>query len=101
VLEHRAIADRVIAGDAKGAVEAMRAHLGTVMEVLGEIAARHAEYFVESGPDDPARHAHRGHRGHRGQRGQRAERADRDDRDDRDDRPDLADREVAAAGDRT
>jgi DNA-binding GntR family transcriptional regulator len=45
LLEHRAIADRVIAGDAAGAVEAMRRHLGTVMGVLDEIAARHAEYF--------------------------------------------------------
>ncbi len=43
--EHRAIADRVIAGDARGAAQAMRAHLGTVITVLGEIADRHADYF--------------------------------------------------------
>lgn len=48
VLEHRAIAERVIAGDAKGAVEAMRAHLGTVMDVLGAIAEKHADYFDET-----------------------------------------------------
>lgn len=54
VLEHRAIADRVIAGDAKGAVEAMRAHLGTVMDVLGDIAEKHADYFAEAGIEHPA-----------------------------------------------
>jgi GntR family transcriptional regulator, rspAB operon transcriptional repressor len=43
--EHRAIADRVIAGDGRGAAEAMRSHLGTVITVLGEIAGRHADYF--------------------------------------------------------
>ena len=43
--EHRAIADRVIAGDGRGAADAMRSHLGTVITVLGEIAGRHADYF--------------------------------------------------------
>src|SRR5690606_14382043 len=46
VREHRAIADRVLAGDASGAAEAMREHLGTVIEVLSDIATRHADYFV-------------------------------------------------------
>ena len=59
VLEHRAIVERVIAGDAKAAVEAMRAHLGTVMEVLGDMAAKHAEYFDEPGLDEPADRADR------------------------------------------
>ncbi|MFA7664769.1 MAG: GntR family transcriptional regulator [Burkholderiaceae bacterium] len=45
LVEHRAIADRVMTGDAAGAVAAMRAHLGVVMQVLDDIAARHAEYF--------------------------------------------------------
>jgi len=49
VLEHRAIAERVIAGDARGAAAAMRAHLGTVMDVLGTIAEKHADYFDEPG----------------------------------------------------
>ncbi len=49
VHEHRAIAERVIAGDACGAVEAMRVHLGTVIDVLGDIAERHAEYFLDEG----------------------------------------------------
>lgn len=48
VLEHASIADRVIAGDPVGAVAAMRVHLGTVMDVLGDIAVRHADYFDES-----------------------------------------------------
>lgn len=43
--EHRLIADRVMAADPAGAVAAMRAHLGTVMNVLATIAARHGEYF--------------------------------------------------------
>lgn len=45
VREHIAIAERVIAGDPAGAAAAMRVHLGTVMDVLGDIAARHADYF--------------------------------------------------------
>ena len=45
VREHGEIADRVLAGDAPGAVQAMRAHLGSVIVVLEEIAERHAEYF--------------------------------------------------------
>jgi DNA-binding GntR family transcriptional regulator len=62
VLEHRAIAERVIAGDAKGAAEAMRAHLGTVMDVLGAIAEKHADYFDDPGRADgrlPAGHSGR------------------------------------------
>jgi DNA-binding GntR family transcriptional regulator len=45
LLEHRAIVDRVIAGDARGAADAMRTHLSIVIDVLGDIAARHADYF--------------------------------------------------------
>ncbi len=45
VREHRAIANRVSAGDAAGAAEAMRAHLATVIDVLVEIAASHADLF--------------------------------------------------------
>ena len=47
VREHRAIADRVAAGDGAGAAEAMRVHLATVIDVLGDIAGRHPQYFVE------------------------------------------------------
>lgn len=47
VHEHRAVADRVLAGDALGAAEAMRAHLVTVIEVLADIAERHPDYFEE------------------------------------------------------
>jgi DNA-binding GntR family transcriptional regulator len=45
--EHRAIAERVMARDPHGAAEAMRAHLVTVIEVLGDIASSHADYFEE------------------------------------------------------
>ncbi|HRO61122.1 MAG TPA: GntR family transcriptional regulator [Burkholderiaceae bacterium] len=51
VREHRAIADRVAAGDAAGAAEAMRAHLATVIDVLEDIAGRHPQYFVERGSE--------------------------------------------------
>lgn len=56
VREHQAIVERVIAGDVDGAVEAMRMHLRTVIDVLGDIAQRHAEYFIDGGgtPDMPA-----------------------------------------------
>lgn len=46
--EHRAIADRVITGDARGAAQAMRTHLASVFDAIARIAAEHADFF-----DDP------------------------------------------------
>lgn len=48
--EHRAIADRVAAGDAPGAREAMRSHLASVFEAIDRIAAEHAQVFFDSDP---------------------------------------------------
>lgn len=50
--EHRAVVERVLAGDARGASEAMRAHLGSIFDTIEAIAVDHAELFV--GLDDGA-----------------------------------------------
>jgi len=47
--EHRAIVDRVIAGDAPGAASAMRAHLASSFEAIAGIAADNASLFTDSG----------------------------------------------------
>lgn len=47
--EHKAIADRVIAGDGAGAAQAMHAHLGTIFDAIANIAAENAQYFTDSG----------------------------------------------------
>lgn len=46
--EHRAIIDRVMAGDGPGAAEAMRDHLATLFEAIANIAAENAHYFTDS-----------------------------------------------------
>lgn len=46
--EHRAIVDRVIAGDGAGAAEAMRAHLATTFDAIAGIATAHAAFFTDS-----------------------------------------------------
>ncbi len=46
--EHRAIADRVIAGDSAGAAQAMRAHLATIFDAIDNIAAENAHYFTDT-----------------------------------------------------
>ena len=52
--EHRAIADRVIDGDAAGAAQAMRAHLETIFDSIANIASENAHYFTDSGAVPPA-----------------------------------------------
>jgi len=47
--EHRAIADRVAAGDAGGATEAMRTHLVSIFDAIDNIASDHAHFFTDSG----------------------------------------------------
>jgi len=49
MIEHRAIVDRVAAGDAAGAAEAMRAHLASVFDAIDNIASEHAHFFTDSG----------------------------------------------------
>ncbi len=44
--EHREIVERVIAGDAQGAAEAMRRHLGSIFAAIDNIAAENAHFFV-------------------------------------------------------
>jgi GntR family transcriptional regulator, rspAB operon transcriptional repressor len=51
--EHRAIADRVLAGDGRGAAEAMRAHLATIFDAIDNIAVENAHYFTDSGAAPP------------------------------------------------
>jgi DNA-binding GntR family transcriptional regulator len=51
--EHRAIADRVIEGDAAGAAQAMRAHLETIFDAIANIASENAHYFTDSGAAPP------------------------------------------------
>lgn len=46
--EHRAIVDRVIAGDGGGASDAMRAHLATIFDAIANIATENAHYFTDS-----------------------------------------------------
>jgi DNA-binding GntR family transcriptional regulator len=49
--EHRAIAEGVIAGDGRGAAEAMRMHLASIFDAIDNIAAEKAHYFVDSDGD--------------------------------------------------
>jgi DNA-binding GntR family transcriptional regulator len=51
--EHRAIAEAVIAGDGRGAAQAMRAHLATVFDAIDTIAAGNADYFTDSAAEPP------------------------------------------------
>jgi DNA-binding GntR family transcriptional regulator len=51
--EHRAIADRVIAGDGAGAAQAMRAHLATIFDAIANIASENAHYFTDSADEPP------------------------------------------------
>lgn len=51
--EHRAIADRVIAGDGAGAAQAMRAHLATIFDAIANIASENAHYFTDSAAEPP------------------------------------------------
>lgn len=45
--EHREVAERVIAGDAAGASDAMRRHLGSIFDAIDNIAAENAHFFVD------------------------------------------------------
>ncbi len=45
--EHREVAERVIAGDAAGAADAMRRHLDSIFDAIDNIAAENAHYFVD------------------------------------------------------
>jgi hypothetical protein len=58
--EHRAIAERVSAGDARGAREAMRVHLASIFEAIDSIADAHAHFFVDSDPGAAPPAARRG-----------------------------------------
>lgn len=49
MVEHRAIVGYVVDGDAAGAAQAMRAHLGSIFDAITRIAGQHADYFVDSG----------------------------------------------------
>lgn len=53
--QHRAIVDRVAAGDDAGAVVVMTAHLRTAFAAIGRIAAAHPDFFEGGGghPDPP------------------------------------------------
>jgi DNA-binding GntR family transcriptional regulator len=51
--EHRAIADRVVAGDGAGAADAMRAHLATIFDAIDNIASDNAHYFTDSADGPP------------------------------------------------
>ena len=46
--EHRAILARLEARDAAGAIAVMRAHLGRIEVILGEIRREHADYFADT-----------------------------------------------------
>lgn len=43
--QHRAIVDRILAGDSAGAAEVMRVHLQTAFAAIERIAAQHPEFF--------------------------------------------------------
>jgi DNA-binding GntR family transcriptional regulator len=51
--EHRDVAERVIAGDAAGAAQAMRRHLASSIAAIADIAAEHAGYFTDPPADLP------------------------------------------------
>jgi DNA-binding GntR family transcriptional regulator len=46
--QHQDIADRIAAGDAEGAEQAMQAHLRTVFGAIDRIAATHAAFFEDA-----------------------------------------------------
>ncbi len=52
LIEHRAIVERVCAGDGAGASAAMRKHLASIFDAIGNIAVEHEHYFdgLQSAP---------------------------------------------------
>ncbi len=51
VAQHRAVVERIAAGDAAGAEAAMRRHLREILSSLPLIARAHPEYFTQDDPD--------------------------------------------------